>query len=123
MSNYWDLWCLDCDERHGFDNMNRQNKNLAALAKHAAALAALLPLSEMQEVDLLVQSTYSGGHVNLRWFAKHAGHRLAAKDECGREEDSCYEWFKCPACGTQKSCALLKGHPGEHAEKRPLEPR
>ncbi len=119
MSNYWDLWCLDCDERHGFDNLNRENKKLAALSRHAQAIATLLPLHNEPDVDLEVHARYSDARIDIPWFAKHAGHRLAPKDEYGRQQDECGEYFSDCACGHRgKTCARPYKHDGSHSTDR-----
>ena len=41
MSCDWDIKCVDCDETHGFQDMNHDERLMLALVRHADAIAAL----------------------------------------------------------------------------------
>jgi hypothetical protein len=129
MSCDWDLFCLDCNEAHGFDDLNHWDDTLALVAKHGPALAdacaALLSLREACRVEEtgawrieleLNLRTYA--RVNLEWFVKHGRHRILPKDEYGRLLDECGKYYTCPACKTQKKCRRTTNHGGDCLDQR-----
>lgn len=60
-----------------------------ALIKHRDAIAAMAPL--MAEASVSIETSF--GYVDARWFANHAGHSLAVKDEYGGIHEQ-----KCSGC-------------------------
>ena len=108
MSCDYFVWCRDCAERHEFNDANHRIDLMHALIRNRDAIAALVPLrSEVGEITL--QTYY--GHIDVYWFAKHAGHELAVIDEYGKIDGSCGEFFLCPSSDHRHSCRLDKGHP------------
>lgn len=124
MSTDWDVYCRTCNEEYGFGDANRRDAEMRALAKHAAAIAAIgRILDEVgQESPVLAGAlrlhtsciVYGDPPLNTSWFAKHAGHDLVARNEYGRCDDECGEWFDCAGCRHRAACSLPKGHAGEH---------
>lgn len=116
MSTDWNVHCMDCNETHTFDDANHRDVEMAALCKHAAAIAALVPLMEdvtSRGVDLDL-GLYGYGRIEPRWFAKHLGHRLVPRSEYGDFMDQCSEYIEC-VCGNRKRCTLTPNHDGDHS--------
>lgn len=111
MSTDWHVHCVDCNDTHTFDDANHMDTTMAALCKHAAAIAALAPLlAECSTVTLAVEYH---GRIDAAWFAKHLGHRLVPISEYGHLMTQCAEYVDCP-CGSTARCRLDHGHDGEH---------
>jgi hypothetical protein len=110
----WDVWCVDCDEAvTRFCDANHREELMAALVRHAPAIAALAPLvndADAYSIDL----TTSWGRIDPASFAAHAGHKLKPRDEYGRWLDQCHGYVKCAdeRCGHQRQCSLKLGHEG-----------
>jgi hypothetical protein len=114
VSRYWSIQCLDCGEAHTFLNANHRDAEMAALCRHAAAIAALAPLFEdpglgFWELELQTPE----GRIDPRWFAEHAGHRLVPIDEYGHLLTQCPVYVDC-AGGSPRRCTLDYGHAGDH---------
>lgn len=113
MSTYWHVHCLDCKDTNKFSNANHQEELMAALCKHAdaiAGLAGLMSESLISNIDL----TTSYGQVDVDWFAKHRGHRLCPINEYGALLNQCTEYVNC-ACGSRSRCRLAHAHEGAHS--------
>lgn len=124
MSCAWDLWCLDCEDGHGFDDSNHQDRLMVELAKLGPELAKFAPtfqkIREMPDAYTEPQFflQFERLRVNFEWFAEHGNHRLIARDEYGRNIDECTEQFACPVCKHAERCRRPRGHAGEHAKER-----
>jgi len=109
----WHIHCLDCRETHGFDEAHHCDVEMAALCRHAAAIAALAPLFAdpgLGHMDLGLQTSY--GRIDPDWFARHAGHRIVPIDEHGGLLTQCAVYVDC-ACGSSRRCTLTAGHGGD----------
>jgi hypothetical protein len=112
MSTDWNIKCLDCDDTHYFNDANHRDREMAILVKHSKVISALAPLEE--EFGYSLSLSFGGyGEVDVRWFAKHAGHRLVPINEYGGYMDQCHEFVKC-RCGSSSRCTKLPDHEGEH---------
>lgn len=124
MSCDWDVWCLDCDEGHGFSDANHQRNLMAALAKLGPQLAKFAPTMrairaiEGAYVDANLYVTHDRLPIDFDWFDRHVTHRLIARDEYGKNDDECGEYFACCACQHRRQCRRTKGHDGDHAPER-----
>jgi hypothetical protein len=108
VSTDWTIFCLDCQQNLTCLSPSISKKDLAALIRHAGALAALAPLfAEAEWLEMKDCSQY----VDPKDFVKHGGHRLTLRDEYGRFDDSCGAQFQCcPQCDYRHTCNLPKGH-------------
>lgn len=119
MSNHWDILCLDCNEEHGFDSSNHADDAMRAIVRAAPALAAFAATEALLGETLVdVEVTCSKGRLRTAWFAKHAGHRLAAVDEYGRVDGTCGKRLECE-CGRGHYCKRDKDHDGDCSIKAP----
>lgn len=122
MSTDWNVHCIDCNDTHTFNDANHCDDDMVAICKHAAAIAALAPLlSDTRHVDIQLRTAY--GRIDVQWFARHAGHRLAPISEYGHLMGQCSGRVTC-SCGSSKRCALDVVHDGDHDPVRralPLE--
>jgi hypothetical protein len=109
MSTDWNVHCVDCNDTHGFNDANHEDKLMATLCKHADAIAALAPLLAEGSVTL---HTY-WGDVDPRWFAQHKGHKLVPISEYGDLLTQCIEYVTC-TCGSMRRCTLDAGHKVDH---------
>lgn len=117
MSCDWDVRCVTCGDNHGFHDANHCEDLMLSLCKRAEAIAALVPLiatSRYGEIELRVGSY---GAVDVRWFARHAGHQLSPVDEYGRLLNQCQNYVACGECSTQHHCKLDKDHAGPCSHK------
>jgi len=116
MSTDWHVHCLDCKDTHEFRDANWCDDDMAVLCKHAAAIAALVPLlGETRLLTVELMTMY--GRIEAHWFAQHAGHRLVPINEYGDFIGQCAEYVDC-ACGSRRRCTLHHGHEGEHKPER-----
>lgn len=104
MSNYWELYCRDCDSEHTFTNSNHCDKEIAALIKHADAIATMAGTGIELKCDL--------GQLDADWFLRHLGHNLIPRDEYGSLMGSCGKYFDCKDCKHphQSRCVLPYKH-------------
>lgn len=114
MSTDWNVHCVDCEETHTFNDANHMDETMAALCKHAAAIAALAPLLAECRTVLLAVEGY--GAIDAAWFVKHLGHRLVPISEYGYLLTQCTEYVAC-ACGSMQRCRLDRDHNGDHDPK------
>lgn len=129
MSCDWDVHCLDCESDHGFYDANHQDKLMRELAKLGPTIKKMCELmSVLDDLGRPPLNLYcepriqldDGGRLRLaaRWWVEHGDHRLVARDEYGRCDDECGEFYNCDSCGTSKCCRRTKNHDGDHADKR-----
>lgn len=112
MSTDWNVHCVTCNDTHYFSDANHQDALMAALCKHADAIAALAPIAGHVEIQTL------WGSVDTSWFVKHRGHKLVPIDEYGHLLTACAEYVTC-GCGSMRRCTREHGHDGDHStEKR-----
>ncbi len=79
MSCDWNVYCLNCREKHFFEDANHQDKLMWLLVRAAKEIAGLKELCE--NGDVRIETSFGG--VDAEWFAKHAGHRLCPISEYG----------------------------------------
>lgn len=116
MSTDWNVHCLDCKDTHTFSDANHMDHVMAALCKHATAIAALAPL--LLESDYIRLEVSGYGAIDAAWFAKHLFHRLVPISEYGDIPGQCAEYVTC-TCGCSRRCTRDFGHDGAHtAEAR-----
>jgi hypothetical protein len=129
MSTDWDIYCLDCESEHGFDDANHQDKLMRELARLGPTIKTMCelmaPLDDLGRPPLNFYSEPriqldDGGRLrfNTKWWVQHGDHKLVARDEYGHCDDECGEHYKCNSCGSWKTCRRTKNHDGDHAEKR-----
>lgn len=118
MSNDWDVRCVDCGVSHGFHDANHQEDLMLTLCANAAAIAGLAPLLDAERWIELKVAHY--GDVDVRWFARHASHKLVPVDEYGRLLGQCRKYVACSECSTQHHCKLDADHDGLCSAKVPL---
>ncbi len=123
MSTDWDVYCLDCEDEHGFYDANHQRDMMRSLATMGPQLAAFAPtmraLKTMQAyTDVALHLQHDRYPVDFDWFEKHGTHRLIARDEYGHNDDECGTYFKCGACTHQQQCRRAKEHEGDHSPDR-----
>jgi hypothetical protein len=139
MSTYWDVVCVDCmreavargDQKafdqsiHGYGDLNHDEHLAEWLAsrKMATAFAILHDAIEEEpdhgsyaEFRLSVRRNCS---VHLGWYALHASHRLAARNEYGSTPDLCNQRLG-TAITAPGLCILDKNHEGECRGVGPL---
>jgi hypothetical protein len=88
--------CISCKSTEESSNEIRYYSvhALKLLIKHAAVIAKLEPMFEELDAENfeLELKFYSLGRVDIKWFAKHAAHKLTIIDEYGKllntEEDA-----------------------------------
>jgi hypothetical protein len=128
----WDVYCLDCESEHGFSNCNHEDKLMRELAKLGPRLKKLCELMPILDslsdppcsayvcprITLDADVIHPRRWLHAAWWIEHGGHRLVARDEYGRCDDECGEHFSCGECGSSKCCRRMKGHDGEHKDKR-----
>ncbi len=110
MSRDFHVYCRSCDSEHPFNDANHADRLMAHLIKHAAAIAALVPLVDECPEMLTFRIYY--GHIEPNWFAEHLGHELVVRDEYGEilEPEHCREspsW----RCQGSPSCLCSKCYP------------
>lgn len=110
MSCDWDIKCVDCDEKHGFQDMNHCEDLMHALIRHANAIAMLHALAEDRFANVELMAMYPERSVNILFFKKHQGHHLRPVNEYGGLSGDCSERVACPTCGTSHPCKLPEGH-------------
>ena len=110
MSCDWDIKCTDCDETHGFQDMNHDEPLMLALVRHADAIAALHAVVSDRDSNVDLVAGPAGQRVRTDFFQKHKGHHLWPVDEYGRLSGNCHERVECPSCGTYHPCKLPKDH-------------
>jgi hypothetical protein len=109
MSCDWDIKCVDCNEEHGFDDMNHDEDLMHALVRHADAIVGLYAL--VSDPHVRVELVVGRGRcVDPAFFKRHQGHRLRPVDEYGRLSGDCFERVACPSCGSSHPCKLPEGH-------------
>lgn len=114
MSCDWNVHCVDCKDTHYFNDANHEDKLMAALCKHADAIAGLVDLVKTDDVQLGTL----WGRVDPGWFARHRGHKLVPINEYGDLLTQCAEFVKC-GCGSMRRCTKDAEHDGDHtAEER-----
>lgn len=132
MSCDWDVYCLDCKSEHGFYDCNHQDKLMRELAKLGPRIKKICELmvgpGGLDDLGRPPLNLYcepriqldDGGRLRLaaKWWVEHGDHRLVARDEYGRCDDECGELFHCNSCGSSKCCQRMKGHDGDHKDKR-----
>lgn len=118
MSNWYDVYCIDCKESCGlyecYDTTARQILDAKDTLARAAALATL-PENGWLEVKIYSQRLDGQG---LAFFGKHQHHALALITEYGVVEDECGEHWTCAHCASWIRCHRTKGHEGAHASAR-----
>jgi hypothetical protein len=130
MSTYWDVVCVDCmreavargDQKafdrsiHGYSDLNHDEHLAEWLAskKMAQAFAILHDAIEEEpghgsytDFELLVRRSCA---VDLPWYALHASHRLAARNEYGRTPALCDR--RLSESAAYGLCILDKSHEG-----------
>ena len=112
MSCDWDIKCVDCDEEHGFTDMNHAEDLMHVLVRHADAIAAFH--AAMSDRDMAygvgLAMKYPERQINTAFFKKHQGHHLRPVDEYGRLSGDCSERVTCPSCSASHPCKLPEGH-------------
>ncbi len=129
MSDRYDLYCLDCQDEHGFEDGNRCSELFADLAKIAPLVATMAPgMRALQALpsayDAALYLQYQRNRINLDWFEKHGSHRLRSRTGGGVYgvcSDECGEWISLSTSDFQP-CARLRKHEGECAPLRDDEP-
>src|SRR5437762_1565511 len=123
MSCDWDIICVDCNEEHGFSDLNHEDHAMQVIVRHADAIAALCGLEQDLErpIEFL---QYRGRTIQPVFFKKHQGHQLRPIDEYGRMLGDCTEWADCSACGGSHPCRLPENHAAEQPHRSdPVCPR
>ena len=113
MSCDWDIKCVDCDEEHGFEDMNHNEDLMLALVRHADAIATFHEVigdRDMPYPGIGLTTKYRERQINTAFFKKHQGHRLRPVDEYGRLSGDCSARVACPSCGASHPCKLPDGH-------------
>ena len=116
MSNYWDLYCLDCDAGGGW-HWNHGSEQLAAIWQQADLLA---PLARFTATDLEIRigMAESGGYMeSVEWLATHLPHRVVVRSEYGYLSTDCNGYSP-----LVRTCLRRRGHEGEHAPDRDYDP-
>ena len=125
MSNYFDLKCLDCDEKTGWSDGNRAHRELLDIMKLRPELEALGLASK----KLGDGHSYALEMAVPRWatfFAEHVNHTVVVKSEywndayfgCSETVDEEYRRDPGPRENTHE-CRLDAGHDGPHSRTRP----
>ena len=110
MSCDWDIKCVDCNEEHGFEDMNHDERLMLSLVRHADAIAALHAAIVDPDTCVELVTGPAGRRVDTAFFKKHQGHQLRPVDEYGRLSGNCARRVECPSCGTYHLCKLPEGH-------------
>jgi hypothetical protein len=132
MSTAWDVYCLDCKSDADFYDADRQHALMQALAKLGPQIKKICEaMAPLEALDKPPSSIYCNPRVVLNadspsrlwpldtsWWIQHGDHRLVARDEYGRCDDECGEWYQCSECKTSKCCRRMKGHANGHGEMR-----
>lgn len=117
MSNYWDLYCLDCESDGGW-HWNYGDEQLAAIWRQADLLA---PLARFDAADLEVRvgcPEHGGGMASVQWLAEHISHRVIVRSEYDYLASDCAKYVV-QDFGT---CLRRKGHDGECSVERDYDP-
>lgn len=112
MSCDWDIKCVDCDEAHGFQDMNHAEDLMLALVRHADAIAALHALAQDRFANVEFVTMHPQRSIRSAFFKKHQGHHLRPVDEYGSLSGDCSARVECPSCGSSHPCKLPDGHEG-----------
>lgn len=107
MSCAWDLLCVTCDSKHGFD-ANHGDEALSNIAYAAPTLAMLAEVAPGLEVKC-----WRAGDLSTEWFRKHGRHELVPVNEYGDRLGECLKDVNCGACNVRHSCRAPRGHEGE----------
>lgn len=108
MSCDWDVFCVECSERCGISDANHADNEIRDLISNAQIL------SDLACTGLDVRVEVRGHYVDISFFHKHRGHRLAARSEYGEIDGLCIKKVKCcPNCCYEHRCKLNRDHPGE----------
>ena len=128
MSTHWDVYCIDCDDSHGFDDMNHRDNLMQSVARNGPAfkkaaeilLPAFADLDTYARPNVQVEDSGYGKSLSLEWFAKHGDHHLVARNEYGQCLDECGAYFDCKMCDHphQLRCRRPVKHEGDHAPYR-----
>jgi hypothetical protein len=128
MSQYWDVYCLTCQKKHGFQYANHRSTEMQELCINAPQIrdwaVHTKALNALGCVD--VCATYIGagdggsGHLDLDFFIEHGDHELAPRNEYGGFMEECGQRFTCGGCGYgHHICHLPAKHEGAHSVVRP----
>ncbi len=120
MSKYWDVHCRTCNEYLGLHG-NHQEVPACRIAATADTLAAVAKLMPGLTIDVSRSFEFygeTGNEISVDWFAKHAGHDIAARNDYGEFANECNAAVVCPACGDRGTCRLPANHDGDHDPKR-----
>lgn len=124
MSMDYDVICLTCDVRHGFEDANHRDDLMRLVVAEARHLKAFAPIARRlagkygsRAGFYLEDARY---RVDFDWFEKHGDHVLGSINEAGEMDGDCGERFVCCAlCESRHTCVLVKGHDGSHNANRP----
>ena len=111
MSRRWDVHCVTCTDTLRIGENTRDYQVNAVIAS-AGPLADLS--KTMVGGDIEVKGCYHWT-LDVDWFDKHRGHKLAPIDEYGTIDGNCRHPVHCYCChASSRRCVLLDGHGGPH---------
>lgn len=84
MSTSWMIHCTDCDTNLTVAEPRPSKGDLAAMVRHAGALANLAPL--FRETEYLEMKDL-GQYIEPKDFEAHRGHKLVLQNEYGDVEE------------------------------------
>lgn len=125
MSCDWDVYCLDCNQEHGFDGANHcdgEMADLCAVGPKIRKLFLLLRDLPLLQNHTLVPEGLSDRHrLDPAFWIAHGEHRIVPRDEYGRILGECSQQLACDRCGCSQHvrCVLPANHEGGHSPKRP----
>ncbi len=119
MSLYWDIVCLECNDKHGFQ-VNHGDSTMVELVGDAVDLgiAAKSLVKLKSNVVLRVDHYGESLMLDMQWFARHGDHHLSPVDEYGRLKSECGLAVKCGTCDAHHSCKLDREHGGDCSMKK-----
>jgi hypothetical protein len=128
VSNYYDLKCLDCDARSGWNDGNRMHRELLLVTKIRPELEALgLAVKRLgEDAPLGWWPDALSPPMMASFFAAHVGHVVVVASEywndayfgCDGHVDEEYKRDTGPRENT-RDCRLDFNHEGPHARTRP----
>ena len=114
MCTSYHVFCVTCQQPCDLDRDGSRGEELMrTLIEHRATVEGLSALLNDAGGELDGLTSYSYGHVDAHWFARHVGHELKVRNEYGVLDGECAEYWKCQ-CSAQHRCKKPIGHDGEH---------
>ena len=114
MSEYWRLYCVDCNDDLDALDLNHGAEELARLWEARAGIVAAAKFEKDNLPACLEIKIERLGEKFPAWFfVLHENHNVRVKSEYGSLWGECAKFIRCKCCGSTVSCNHPTGHDGE----------